>query len=91
MFGLEPNYAAQRADDNPLSFGTVVKGSKCEQAASSGCKALNRRLDCSAAEIRLRWRANVNQLSMQSARLLHAGGRRESTGFVTAAPSDSRW
>jgi hypothetical protein len=35
-------------------------------AASGGCKALNRRLDCSAAEIRLRWRANANQPSLQS-------------------------
>src|SRR5262245_24416297 len=43
---------------------------------SGGCKILNGRFDYSGTEIRLRWRANVNQPSMQLARPLHAGGRR---------------
>jgi hypothetical protein len=43
-------------------------------------------LDCSGAQIRLRWRADVNQPSMQSARPLLADGRPESTGFVVAGP-----
>jgi putative intracellular protease/amidase len=89
-FGLEHNCDAQRADDNPLSFGTVVKGSKCEPRGGKRRlqSPLNRRLDCSAVEIRVRWRAHVNQPSMQSARPLHADGGAysgiESTSSSTA-------
>jgi len=38
------------------------------------------------AQIKLRWRADVNQPSMQSARPLLTEGRLESTGFVVAGP-----
>jgi hypothetical protein len=56
---------------------------------SGGCKVLNGRSDCSIAEIRLRWRANVSQPSTQSARPLLAEGRLEATGC--SGSSDYRW
>jgi hypothetical protein len=62
-----------------------LKEVNASNAAASGDRKTPNR--CPAAEIRLRWRANVNQPSMQSAGPSHADARRQSTGFVVAGPA----
>src|SRR5262249_28003009 len=64
----------------------LKEGNASNAVPSGGCKILNGRFDCSGTEIRLRWRANVNQPSMQLARPLHADGPPESKGFVVEGP-----